>query len=130
MTDLELAWAAGLFEGEGSVRISKPADRNWGSLNVDVPNTDREIVYFFADRWGGSVHYTEQKGRRKGYWRWRLSSKQAEKFLAAIKPFILTSRVQERINHALLFHSSKSKREVGEKTIARVSGNTTGGWPN
>lgn len=107
--DQELAWAAGLFEGEGSVRISKPALRNWGSLNVDVPNTDHEIIAFFADRWHGSVHHVEQQGRRREYWRWRCASLHAATFLRAIEPFVVTERVRGRIAHGLAFQDQKLK---------------------
>jgi hypothetical protein len=107
MTPVELAWAAGLFEGEGSVRISKPAFRNWGTLNVDVPNTDKEIVDFFAQRWAGSVHYTAAHARQREVWRWRCAARQAAAFLEEIRPFIRTSRVRERIEHGLAFQAQK-----------------------
>lgn len=32
MTPVELAWSAGLFEGEGSVRINTATRRNLGEL--------------------------------------------------------------------------------------------------
>lgn len=110
MTDGELAWAAGLFEGEGSVRISKPALRNWGSLCVDIPNTDLQIVEFFASRWVGSVKHYGESGRRREYWRWRSSSKNAAAFLADIRPYVQTDRVRERIGHALEFQAQKAQR--------------------
>lgn len=109
MIPTELAWAAGLFEGEGSVRISKPAARNWGSLNVDVPNTDEAIVRFFADRWGGSIHYSAPSGRRRGYWRWRCAAKQAAEFLVVIRPYIVSPRVAQKIDHGLEFQQQKRK---------------------
>lgn len=105
----ELAWAAGLFEGEGSVRISKPAHRNWGSLNVDVPNTDEQIVRFFSERWYGSVHYHPGTGRRRGYWRWRSNALQAARFLTDIRPYVVTDRVATRIDHGLAFQAQKQR---------------------
>jgi hypothetical protein len=105
----ELAWAAGFFEGEGSVRITKPALRNWGSLAVDVPNTDETLVRFFSERWGGSVHYQAAKGRRRGYWRWRCSAREAATFLREIRPFIVSPRVATRIDEGLEFQAQKRR---------------------
>lgn len=115
MTPRELSWAAGFFEGEGSVRISKPAARNWGSLAVDVPNTDEELVRWFAARWGGSVSEHRAVGRRRRYWRWRISSKQAAIFLRAIRPYVVSARVAQRIDHGLAFQEQKEQRRSDEE---------------
>lgn len=114
MIEVELAWAAGLFEGEGSVRISKPAARNWGSLNVDVPNTDEVLVRFFHERWGGSVSHHPAVLRRRGYWRWRIAAKQAATFLAAIRPYVVSERVAEKIDHGLAFQAQKQPNRSDE----------------
>lgn len=112
---LELAWAAGLFEGEGSVRISKPAARNWGSLNVDVPNTDQKIVQFFATRFGGSTKHVPAKGKRRAYWRWRVASIEAAAFLTAIRPFVRTNRVREKIDVGLAYQRQKRASRFTEE---------------
>lgn len=109
ISDNELAWAAGLFEGNGSLRISKPAKRNWGSLLVDVPNTDEQIVRFFTSRWGGSVKYQPPKGNANEYWRWRAASLMAAEFLRAIQPHIKTDNYSEKIRHGLVFQDGKAE---------------------
>ena len=109
----DLAWAAGFFEGEGSVRISKPALRNWGSLCVDIPNTDESLVRFFG-QWGGSVHFHPQQGRRRAYWRWRVSSRQAAAFLAEIRPYVRSERVLAKIDHGLAFQAQKQSNRSDE----------------
>jgi hypothetical protein len=53
VTDTDLAWASGFFEGEGSILIRKPTLRNWGTLVVSVVNTDRVTVEWFHQRWRG-----------------------------------------------------------------------------
>ncbi len=109
-TEAELAWAAGFFEGEGSVRISKPAPRNWGSLLVDVPNCLPELVRFFADRWGGSIAYYAAAGARRGYWRWRASSHMAARFLDQISPHLRSEKYQKRAWYGLAYQSHKVPR--------------------
>lgn len=113
-TKAELAWAAGFFEGEGSVRISKPTRRNWGSLLVDIPNTDPVLVHFFANRWAGSVSEHAAVGRRNRYWRWRCASLQAAAFLTAIRPYVISPRVAEKIDHGLAFQAQKRPRDSSE----------------
>jgi hypothetical protein len=105
----QLAWAAGLFEGEGTVRINKPTIRNWGSLMVSVVNTDREVVDFFQARWPG---YCKPAGgldptRQRPAWVWVIAARKAADFLTTIRPFIVRNKVKERIEHALWFQSQK-----------------------
>jgi hypothetical protein len=109
MTDSELAWAAGLFEGEGSVRISKPASRNLGSLIVSVVNTDRQVLDFFQERWPG--HMQPARGldptRQRPAWVWLTAALKAATFLRAIEPFLRTDRVREKAALGLWFQSQK-----------------------
>ena len=103
---IELAWVAGFFEGEGSVRISKPARRNLGSLTVDVPNTEVALIRPF-ERWGGSVSRYSPGGRRKSYWRWRAAATEAEAFLRVIRPYVISEKVREKIDLGLAFQAQK-----------------------
>ena len=114
MKEIEMAWAAGFFEGEGSVRISKPAERNWGSLNIDIPNTKESLVRWFDERWEGSVHEYAESGNRKKYWRWRCASSKAAKFLRDIRPFIVSDLVREKIDVGLAFQDQKESRRSDE----------------
>ena len=54
MTEVELAIAAGLMEGEGTVRINKPTRRNRGHLIVAITNTNRDILDWMQARWPAS----------------------------------------------------------------------------
>lgn len=104
---LDLAWAAGVFEGEGSVRISKPQPRNIGALCVDMVNTDREIVVFFADRWPGYFREVEAKGQRRNFWRWRAGAIVAAAVLEDLMPYLRTERVRRRAALGLEFQAQK-----------------------
>lgn len=108
MTDVELAWAAGLFEGEGTVRINKPGRRNWGHLAVSVVNTDRQVVEWFQSRWPGYMKVaTGMRPSQRQAWVWVTAAKRAATFLAAIRPFVVRDRVRERIDHGLDFQAQK-----------------------
>lgn len=108
LAEADLAWAAGLFEGEGSVRINKPARRNWGSLTASVVNTDREIVDFFQDRWPGYCKAaTGLRPEQRPAWVWVIAARQAAAFLEAIRPFVRSTRVRTKIAYGLEFQAQK-----------------------
>lgn len=111
MSPVDLAWAAGLFEGEGSVRINSPTQRNLGALIVDVANTDEAIVAFFHQGWGGYFRRVNARSeRRKDFWRWRLAALEAARFLRDISPYLKSPRLRERIRLGLAFQDQKSKK--------------------
>ena len=66
----ELAWAAGLFEGEGSISASS------GRLDVRVKMTDEPVVRRFAEVMDcgtvyGPYNYEYRDGsKRKPHWVW------------------------------------------------------------
>lgn len=109
MTTEERAWAAGLFEGEGSIRINKATKRNLGHLVVSVTNTDREILDFFQARWPG--HMKPTRGLRvdqREAWQWLTAANKAAAFLCDLMPFFQTSRVIEKAKFALDYQGDKS----------------------
>lgn len=108
MTDVELAWAAGLFEGEGTIRISRPSLSNWGAVFVSVVNTDKQIIDWFHYRFAGYVKSAgTPKGNRRDAWVWLIASKRAIAFLESIKPFIVRDAVRAKIDHVCAFQSQK-----------------------
>lgn len=67
---IDLAWAAGLFEGEGSVG-------RYSSTTAAIAMTDRDVLVRFAAAVGiGRVYgpYIKKKKSRKPVWLWRVSS--------------------------------------------------------
>jgi len=111
MTKLELAWAAGLFEGEGTVRINKPTKRNMGALIVSVTNTDRQIVDWFQTRWPGYMKgVSGMRPDQRPAWAWVIAAHVAAGFLTSIRPYIVRDIVLERIDHGLQFQAGKTRR--------------------
>jgi hypothetical protein len=53
-TDIDIAWAAGIFEGEGHCRLCGPVKTNRGFM-VSVVQKDPELLYRLRDWFGGSV---------------------------------------------------------------------------
>lgn len=104
----ELAWAAGLFEGEGTVLISAPVRHNMCSLVVQVANTDRDIIDFFHDRWAGYRAACKMDlTKHRPAWRWIVTARKAAGFLRQIRPYIVRSMMGARIDHGLAFQDAK-----------------------
>jgi hypothetical protein len=110
VTPEELAWAAGMFEGEGSVRINAPSPRNLGALLCDLPNTDEQVVAFYQQRWPGYMRQvlTPEDGSRRDFWRWRCAARVAAGFLSDVLPYLRTDRVREKALLGLEFQAGKS----------------------
>jgi len=107
----ELAWAAGLFEGEGTVRINALSKRNTGALIVSVVNCDEQIVAFFAERFGGRVKpATGLHGNRRPAWVWTCAARVAARFLRQIEPHLRTDRNKKRARAGILFQEGKVHR--------------------
>jgi len=114
--DADFAWAAGLFEGEGTVTLTTMGKgRGTNRLVVSVSNTDRQVTDFFQERWPGSKlreHFPVSSRRARRVWVWNLTSRRAEVFLRQIRPFIRTERVSAKIALAL---EAQEARVIGTR---------------
>src|SRR5258708_36540022 len=100
-----LAYVAGLFDGEGSIVIGcslKKADRRnpayW--LQVGITNTDRELIDWLHNTFGGHISDNSHGPSRKEQrpcWAWRIMSKEAKGFLIRILPYLRTKKQQALI---------------------------------
>lgn len=110
--DPEVAWAAGFFEGEGTITRSN------GRLVVRLNNTDSEPVYQFAHiiRFGevyGPYHYESRDGyRRKPFWVWLAEEFEALEVLELLWPALSIKRRSQALEiapiEAILLEASKT----------------------
>jgi hypothetical protein len=98
--DLDIAWAAGVYEGEGSCVRSGHGKR---SFSISIAQKDPEMLYRLRDFFGGTVkEYENSRGTNKnGYkpfmiFAWRVCGDRARIFLAVIYSY-LTQRRQHQI---------------------------------
>src|SRR5215471_3278635 len=117
ITPLELAWAAGLFEGEGCIRINPPANHNYGHIEASVSNTDMDILNFFQSRWPSSrLKKVSVRPDQRDAYCWALQARRALVFLEMIAPYVICQRNKDRIWTACEFQALKSLRR-GERPI-------------
>ncbi len=110
-----LAYVAGLFDGEGHIRIQRQHFRDRRSpshcVRVSVSNTDRSVIEFLHDTFGGYIVVVNNEARcRKAHWRtcwsWELTSTGAANFLSMIQPYV---RIKQRqVQLALEFQDQKN----------------------
>jgi hypothetical protein len=113
LTPIELAWAAGLFEGEGTVTITNSGYKNYTRALVSVTSTDFEIIDFFQSRWPAGVHDIKPKSPNHRPARtWFIDCSRVGYFVQQLLPFIRTRRVREKME---LLLESESIRVQGSR---------------
>jgi hypothetical protein len=103
LTELEKAYIAGFFDGEGCISLGYKKDTSYRrhhtyQLVVTVANTNKEILNFLHQRFGG--HF--RKGRPpskngKEVYVWALLCRKALKFLEEIYPYLRLKKKQAEL---------------------------------
>ena len=116
LTGEELAYVAGLFDGEGTVTISCYNASRYGGrrreiLMVLLSSTDYSIIDYLRGIFGGSLTITGAHNNHKEIYRWTLSARMAADFIYRILPYL---RIKKE--HALLgLEWQATIREVGNQ---------------
>lgn len=105
-TEAELAWAAGILDGEGCIciygrpgRISKKGVHAL-ALTVNVTNTDPRMPLKMKEIFGGNLsRAVERRGnpRRRPILAWVITGRPAGNALAKMLPYLVTKREQAEI---------------------------------
>jgi len=113
VSDVDRAYAAGFFDGEGAVMIWRragkfnsidKAGRPYHRLHVTISQTDRRPLEWLMERFGGTLCAKKRprvENNEKPVWQLSLSSIAAQLFLESIYPFLVLKR--ERVDVALKF---------------------------
>lgn len=109
-TDLDKAYAAGFFDGEGFVTIAfmstKARTRGVSyTMRVGVGQNDPAPLLWLRDRWGGSVRVLKRKtDAGNPPYKWDCCSRMAAAFLRDLQPYLQVKR--ERAKIALDFQAT------------------------
>ncbi len=87
-----IAWAAGLFEGEGTIGCWKSGGKH---CVATLRMTDEDVVRAFHGVMGiGSVTGPLSKGPHKPYWSWQVQNKAGiKKLIDMFRPYMGTRRL-------------------------------------
>lgn len=105
----ELAYAAGIIDGEGCIRVNKQGTRRH-VVRVHVTNTDLRLVNWLRERFGGYIwtedgHYMPNAKIRHV---WEVSALKAAAFLEIVYPYLMLKKEQAEI--ALALQATKQRR--------------------
>lgn len=116
MNEIDLAWVAGLIEGEGSITITRLQRRIKGevrsvgyALCLSVTMTDEDCINILHTLFAGTkcIHHRGNDKKRRS-WIWQVSSRRAGEVLDTLSPYFRSPRVQEKCALALKFQQQKS----------------------
>lgn len=96
-----LAYASGLFDGEGSVMITAAANTRgvrYHRLQLSLTSTSMPVLAWLKEHFGGMItaHRAEQ-GNWRSSSRWQANSQDAEDFLESIYPWSIIKKAQIEI---------------------------------
>lgn len=114
LDELFLAWAAGLFEGEGTITIApirRASSRgsHFFALHVSLTMTDEGLVRLLHRTFGGYIALRRGAAKRKDAYMWIVTSARAGEVLRLLQPFFRSTRVQEKAVLGLEFQSQKRR---------------------
>jgi hypothetical protein len=83
MQEIDIAYAAGFFDGEGCITISKN-----GAVDVRVVNTSKKVLLKLQSIFGGSITNRTQKINKTQY-AYSFYGENAIEFIKLIKPYLI-----------------------------------------
>lgn len=110
----QIAYAAGLFDGEGTVTLALSSNKNaFRRVEISVSSTDEALCLAMLEILGGG-HVYQKQSRGKDHWKqaheYRWSGIGAKNALAAMRPYIRCPRKQHRIDIILNEFDRLTKR--------------------
>ena len=113
MSATDLAYAAGIFDGEGSVgiKVHQGVHGPIHSPYATVSQTRPQVLHWLVERFGGSLRFNKSGGKY-GIWTWWLSARLAINFLKEIQPYSIVKREEIRIT-LKAFESVTPNRKLG-----------------
>lgn len=103
---IDLAWAGGLFEGEGCFSAQKA----YASPRAAVKMTDEDIIRKFHAIVGIGTVCIERNGRFKPTWNWQVQSFHDTQFVAALLWRFLGPRRKAAIKRVLQGYLARPKK--------------------
>lgn len=119
---MELPYIAGLFDGEGSVSITKPSAScpRRHRLIVQIAMTHEETIRAIQRQFGGRVQRIVQSkynSNARDRFDWRLSDTAAYQFLRIMQPMLITKAAAVEI--ALRFPFGKAGRRLPDEILTQ-----------
>lgn len=103
LSDVQLAWLAGLIEADGHIGIHVRKN-NTERYKIAVEMADEDVVTYCHKMTGVGtmLRYDRKPGKWKPTFKWQVqSTKDVVKVLKAIKPFVVSARKKAELQRVL-----------------------------
>ena len=115
MDEIDIAYIAGLFDGEGNICIGVhrvKRERHYilpsHSLQCSISNGNKEVLDWIQEMYGGYVSTSTYSDKKKNWddcYTWRVHSNSACTFLSLIQPYLRIKQKQAEL--AIIFHTER-----------------------
>lgn len=127
-TPISIAYAAGIFDGEGSISIGRSHRYKTFTMLAQIINSDLRVIEWFKEKFGGYVWTRSRKGKKEHHYTiytWAVSARAGADFLGILLPYLIIKREQAVIGielQRLLVPGIDAEKRVmeGEKLKAKL----------
>lgn len=117
-----LAYAAGIIDGEGCIRIGRYTNTKTGKIGyrgmIQVGMTNRLAIEWLKDNLGGNFYVGRTSyDRRKPCFNWIMRAADGAKLLSALLPYLIVKR--EHADLFIEFHKTVGKH-LGRHGVPRL----------
>jgi len=102
LTDTELAYLAGIIDGEGHIGVHEAGT----TVAIQVTNTSKELMDWLLSKLGGNVAPREKLGGHKQLWVWSVYDKKHMRFFVdEVAPYSLLKKEHLKVMDEWLSYS-------------------------
>lgn len=121
-------YAAGFFDGEGSIGIYQQCKRE-GSINttmclrLSMTNTHRGVVEWFYKTFHGTMRVRKWSPNTRRVWIWGINTRQAGHMLKALLPYLIVKRDEAivALEFQALVSVTRSRPRPNHRGLPRLS---------
>jgi hypothetical protein len=111
--DIQLAYIAGFFDGEGYIGVSERHDQHAAvQLRIEVINTDRSPLLFIIRVFGGNIQRrANTRAHCKPIYRWNLTGVPAAFALSDMLPYLTCKKERAKLGIECM-HTTNIRRQL------------------
>lgn len=128
MKKTDLAYTAGIMDGEGSIGIAKRKSKSCKRgytfvLCIQITSSDEWLCQWLKFAFGGCISHSTNNASNP-MWHWVIGNKQAPSFLRSILPYLKLKRPQAELaikfQEAKRMTPSKTDKEMAIEAAQRI----------
>ena len=120
LSETDIAYIAGLTDGEGCITINKVYIASYGNYYkniVSITNTDIDVLKWVCEHFGGRVDSHSEFYRNKPCYRWSLNGSKSSKFLESMLPYLRIKSKQAELSLEFIKTIGKGAKKLTNDII-------------